>query len=361
MKKITLIFTLIIGFVIFLGSCQKDEKEPILNIDLSNSSTITLPGDGSEIVLTLEDSANQVLVSWDAATYNVSGSAELAFPTYSLQLAFADSNFAKQKELFNTQDLVYTTTVYDFNALLLRLGVPGDSTDIMELRVVSGISGSPYTNDTSEIISVSITTFAAAPPPPPAETPRLWVPGDYQGWNPGGAPNVWSPDNTGNYTGYVYYPEGGSYEFKFTSAPDWGHTNFGSGDSEGVLSTDDTAGNLKVPDFGNYYLTCDTVNLTWTNELRTFTLIGSFNDWSGDELLTWDADNQMFTVTMDFDAAAEFKWRVNADWTYNLGDSGAGDGTLSQDGANIIIGDAGNYTVNLFLGGELATYELIAN
>ncbi len=361
MKKINLITTLIVGFVLFLGSCQKVETDPRLNVDLSVASAIINPESGSSYVLVLADSANPFTVNWTEATYSVSDGAALPMPTYSLQMAYADSNFTGNKELYNTQDLMFETIVYKFNNTLINFGIPGDSTANIELRVISGISDASYTNDTSDVINLTVTTFKAAEPPPPAETPRLWVPGDYQGWSPGDAPNVWSLLNDGIYTGYVYYPEGGSYEFKFTSAPDWDHTNFGAGASDGLLDSDDGAGNLSVPDFGNYYLTCDTINLVWAHELRTFALIGSFNGWDADEALTWDDANQMFTITMDFDAATEFKWRVNADWTLNLGDSGAGDNTLSQDGDNIILEDAGNYTINLFLGPEVPIYEVIQN
>jgi len=361
MKKINIIFTLIIGLALAFGSCQKVETDPTMNINQSVAAAITNPVNGSSHTLLLADSANPFIVNWSAATYSVSGGAAISAPTYSLQMAYADSNFSTIKELYNTKELVFETNIYNFNSTLLLFGVEGDSTASIQMRVVSGISEAPYTNDTSDVITLSVTTFAPPTPPPPVDDARLWVPGDYQGWNPGGAPNVWSPLNDGIFTGYVYYPEGGSYEFKFTSAPDWDHTNYGAGAEEGLLDTDGSAGNLIVPDFGNYYLTCDTINLTWANEIRTFTLIGSFNGWAGDKPLTWDATNQMFTITMDFDAATEFKWRVNADWTVNLGEAGAGDNTLSQDGANIIVEEAGNYTVNLFLGTQIPTYELIKN
>jgi len=57
--------------------------------------------------------------------------------------------------------------------------------------------------------------------------PSLWVPGDYQGWNPASAPKVSSKFGNGNYEGYVNIPSGGTYAFKFTSDPDWNHTNYG--------------------------------------------------------------------------------------------------------------------------------------
>jgi hypothetical protein len=210
----------------------------------------------------------------------------------------------------------------------------------------------------SDVVSVHYTPYEP-PTPPPTGPDSLWVPGDYQGWNPAAAPNVFSQEHDGIYNGYIYFPPGGTFEFKFTSAPDWGHTNFGNG-GDGVLDTDPGAGNLTVPGEGTYYMTVDTLALTWEYAVRNFALIGSFNEWAGDEPMTWDEANWAWTITRSFPAATEFKWRANGEWTYNLGDNGA-DGTLEQDGANIVIENAGTYTINLYLYQPVPTYEIIEN
>ncbi|MBC8319997.1 MAG: SusE domain-containing protein [Bacteroidetes bacterium] len=368
MKKINLITTLIIGLVIFLGSCQKEETEPIMNIDLSVAAAITNPETGSVTVLTLADSAYPLLVNWTAATYSVSGGATLPLPTYSLQMAYADSNFDTYKELYNTQELVYETNVYKLNTILLQFGVPGDSTANIEFRVISGISNASYTNDTSAVIRATVTTFKSAEPPP-VETPRLWVPGDYQGWNPAAAPNVWSPLNDGKYTGYVYYPEGGTYQFKFTSAPDWNHTNFGFG-GEGLLNTDNGASNLSVPDFGGYILTCDTIALTWSYVVQNWGVIGSGilnGDWTEDVDLDYDMDNHVLTITIDVieppDASElRFKFRANDTWDINLGQGAAGTNELAPGGPDIPMPEGpGNYTFILDMSNPIPTYEFIKN
>jgi len=369
MKKINLITTLIIGLVLFFGSCQKEVADPKLNIDLSVAAAITAPESGTAYVLTIADSANLFTVSWSAATYSVSDGASLPVPTYSLQMAFADSNFANLKELYNTQDLSFETIVYDLNNRLILLGIPGDSTANIELRVVSGISGASYTNDTSDVISLTVTPFKSAEPPP-VDDPRLWVPGDYQGWDPAGAPNVWSPLNDGIYTGYIYYPEGGSYEFKFTSAPDWAHTNFGAGADEGVLDTDAGAGNLIVPDFGGYVLTCDTIALTWSYEVQNWGVIGSGvleGDWSEDVDLEYDLANNILTITIDVieppDASdLRFKYRANDGWDVNLGQGAEGTNELAPGGPDIPMPEGpGNYTFILDMSKPVPTYEFYKN
>lgn len=99
--------------------------------------------------------------------------------------------------------------------------------------------------------------------------PVLYVPGDYQGWAPDAAPTISDSDEDGVYTGTVTIPaDAASFEFKFTSQPDWNGTNYGAGDTEGTLSTAGDAGNLSVPEAGTYLFTVDITNLTWTYELQ---------------------------------------------------------------------------------------------
>ncbi len=370
MKKINLITLLIVGLALFIGSCQKEETDPKLNVNLSVASAIISPENGSATTLLLADSANQFTVSWSAATYSVSGGAAIPIPTYSLQMASADSNFSNTKELFNTKDLTFETNVYNFNTKLILFGLTPDSAANIQLRIVSGVSSAPYTNDTSDVITINVTPFAP-PTPPPAETPRLWVPGDYQGWDPASAPNVWSLENNGIYTGYVYYPAGGTFEFKFTSAPDWTHTNFGAGVGEGVLATDDGAGNLIIPDSGGYVLTCDTIALTWSYVVQNWGVIGSgilAGDWTEDVNLPYDVANNVLTVTIDVTEPQDggdlrFKFRANDDWTINLGLTDPVDGNkLSYGGTDIPMPDgAGNYTFILDMSHPVPTYELIKN
>ncbi len=368
MKKINLITTLIIGLVIILGSCKKEETNPKLNVNLSVAAAITNPVNGTVDTLLLADSAKLFTVSWSAATYSVSDGATLPVPTYSLQMAFANSNFANMKELYNTQGLSFETIVYELNNSLILFGIPGDSTASIELRIVSGISGASYTNDTSDAIKLTVTTFKSAEPPPPDDA-RLWVPGDYQGWSPPDAPNVWSPLNDGIYTGYVFYPEGGTYEFKFTSAPDWEHTNFGFG-GEGMLDTDPGAGNLSVPDFGGYVLTCDTNALTWSFKVQNWGVIGSGildGDWSEDVDLEYDVANNLLTITIDVieppDASElRFKFRANDSWDVNLGQGAEGTNELSPGGPDIPMPDGpGNYTFILDMSQPMPTYEFYKN
>ncbi|NOX87052.1 MAG: hypothetical protein GXO86_14015 [Chlorobi bacterium] len=354
MKNI--VFYLIVIFGIgLISSCEKVNNNPVLDMSKVIAPELQKPADGSALVLKEENADSVVAFQWTATQYNVEG---LQNTTYILQMDFADSNFNKPVDLVSTTGLSYEMTEGAINKRLVSLGMEPDQTYAVAFRILSFlVQNSPDTWVYSKINSVSMTPYKATQPP--GEGPdTLWVPGDYQGWNPAAAPNIYSIPKDGKYKGWVYFPDGGTFEFKFTSAPDWNHTNFGYG-GDFVLDTDPGAGNLKVPGTGNYLLTIDTVALTWGYELQNFALIGTFNNWEGDEPLTWDDANQWWTITISFTAGTEFKWRANADWAVNFGDNDPPDGTLVQDGANIVVDSDGTYTINLILSESVPRYEII--
>jgi hypothetical protein len=75
MKNIILIFMGALGIVLFFSACEKNDKEPKMNLESSVVSDITTPEDGGVYVLTLADSANPFVVQWTATTYSTSGDA----------------------------------------------------------------------------------------------------------------------------------------------------------------------------------------------------------------------------------------------------------------------------------------------
>lgn len=353
MKKIFYLIAIVsIGL---FSSCEKENNNPVLDLGKIVPPELTEPGDGTSLVLSEETATDSVVFKWTATQYNIEG---LPATSYILSVKLAGDDSATVKNLVSTTDLEFKISQEDLNLALVNLGVEAGTEADFAFQITSFLK--QVNKDTwaeSNIITLTVTTYEGTP----AEPGLLWVPGDYQGWNPATAPNLYSPNHDGVFAGYIFFPEGGTYQFKFTSAPDWNHTNFGSAGEEGKLTTENGVdNNLEVPGSGNYYLTADTNALTWSYDLRNFALIGSFNSWSGDEPLTWDAANERWEITRDFEANTEFKWRANGDWTYNFGDN-EGDGFLEQDGANIVIEEAGNYTIYLYLYEPVPRYEIVKN
>jgi hypothetical protein len=176
--------------------------------------------------------------------------------------------------------------------------------------------------------------------------PKLYVPGSYQSWTPSSAPTIESAKFDEKYEGYVNFPDP-NVEFKFTNAPDWANGIFGdSGD--GTTGTIASPGNnFKVADAGYYRLKADITGATWEAVKTSWGLIGNATPggWDADQDMLYE--NGVLTITLDL-VAGFIKFRANDDWAINLGDDSA-DAKLEYGGADIAIGEAGNYTIVLDL------------
>lgn len=132
-------------------------------------------------------------------------------------------------------------------------------------------------------------------------------------------------------------------EFKFRANDAW-DINYGSTTKDAKLNAG--GDNIPVTVESDYAITLDLSHPNaYTYTANRWGLIGDATPggWNDDTNMTWDADNQVFTVTLDL-TAASVKFRANDAWTINLG--GSLD-ALTQDGANIAIASQGNYTITL--------------
>lgn len=178
----------------------------------------------------------------------------------------------------------------------------------------------------------------------PVKEAYLWVPGNGNGWNHGVCPILVSTDGE-NYSGYAYMDG----EFKFTPVGDWS-AEFNNGSfssvSENIDLGDGGGGNINfVGEAGMYYFTVNTTDKTISAVAVTWSVIGGFNNWGGDEVLTYDTGNHCLSVDVNFDTDTEWKFRRDYDWAVNFG--GSLD-ALEQDGANFSA-TAGAHTIQLFI------------
>ena len=174
---------------------------------------------------------------------------------------------------------------------------------------------------------------------------QLYVPGSHQGWSPGTAPIVYNRNFDMKYEGYVNFSANDL--FKFTSDPDWDHTNYGDG-GNGTLST--TGDNLTVAEAGYYKLNVDLSGspFTYTKVKTDWGLIGdaTVGGWDNSTPMTYNPDTKVWTVTTTLSAGKAFKFRANNGWDINLGGNQS---NLSYGGDNIPIATDGTYLVTLDL------------
>ena len=207
----------------------------------------------------------------------------------------------------------------------------------IEIRVASAI----YGKDTvySKPVKVALTTLAVN---------QLWLPGSYEGYNPAAAPTIPSVTPT-TYEGYAYFSAAGN--FKFTSAPDYNHINYGDG-GNGTLTTNGNAGGIVYNSAGVYLLDADITNLTYSaTYISTFGVIGTATPqgWNASTPMTYDQSTGFWSIKIALVPGA-LKFRADDAWTINYGplDANALTGTLQFNNPGAItINNAGTYTVTI--------------
>jgi len=186
--------------------------------------------------------------------------------------------------------------------------------------------------------------------------PLLNVPGNYQGWNPADSSTVIASMNFNDkYEGYLWFPDSAEFKYAIGSwAQNWGDNN-----GDGTLEPGGV--NILCPIGGYYKLNANLVFLTHSFVKTEWGVIGTSTPggWSSDENLVYDFASRTWKVTM-YLTAGELKFRANDSWELNYGDNNA-DGSLEQDGANIVVNTAGTYIITLDLSIPEYRYNLKIN
>ncbi len=165
--------------------------------------------------------------------------------------------------------------------------------------------------------------------------------GNESGWGTSHA--LYGPADDGKYTGFYYLD--GEYKFK-PNADDWDNDlEYVDGTATSGTLTADGGPNCPDPGAGFYMIDLDAGALTFSlTKIESVSIIGGFNEWSGDEEMTYNMDEGCWEVTTDA-VSGEFKFRANHDWAINWGGDVNG---LTQDGSNLSITE-GSHTFKLYL------------
>lgn len=177
--------------------------------------------------------------------------------------------------------------------------------------------------------------------------PFIFFIGATDGWKSSDQKLALVDEAKGVYTGYVYLadPNGSGFQFKFQrKAGDWNNAI-----GAGALSTFSGAATNEGDNIGVnagegvYYMD---VNLSEgkinATKVEKMGIIGGFNNWDGDAVMTWNAKEYCFEATNVGVTADGWKFRVNGGWDINLGGS---INDLTAGGDNLSV--AGN-TVKLY-------------
>ena len=259
----------------------------------------------------------------------------------------------------------YAVSVANLLTIADALDLDGDPTSGKEssgmayLRVTASVgdatdsNGSSVVSEPQEIKITMVETEGEAP------APMLAVPGQYQGWNPGGAPLLAaSAAGQTDFEGFIYMDidEADNQGFKFVEGVDgvydWGNPDWGKSD-DGILVVDGES-NITVDEDGLYYIQADTGAGTYSTTLMSLGLIGSATPtgWDSDTDFVYDATNNVLTLDINLINGEKYKVRANNGWDIGFpgqfGPDSDGDGFLdTKDGDFTHEGDTGNYRATL--------------
>ena len=169
--------------------------------------------------------------------------------------------------------------------------------------------------------------------------PFIYFIGATDGWKSSDQKLALVDEAKGVYTGYVYVadPNGADLQFKFQRvAGSWDNEiNAGAFVSFGGAATNEN-GNIGVnAGEGVYYFDVNLSEGTITaTKVETMSMIGGFNNWDGDAVMTWNAEEYCFEATNVGVTADGWKFRVNGGWDINLGGS---INNLTAGGDNITV------------------------
>lgn len=315
---------------ITLGSCEKDEVKAI-----ANTGAVSVPNliaSVSSVVLTKASKDNEaVKFTMGKTDYGFQAAVK-----YTLQFDVKGKNFAKPKEIsLEANSLVKSIKGLELNDMALALGLKPDVVSVMQVRTKSEI-GSSVTPSYSAPLDISVTPFALIA--------FVYVPGDYQGWNPSAADSLMSALGDGKYEGVINFAvKPNSLEYKITPKKEW---SVAYGDAGGGKVSASAGSNLKAGSLYSYKLTLNLNDNTLSSEKFSYGVIGDATPggWNSDTDMIYNNGKREWSVVISLTGGKELKFRLNDDWGTNYGDKGA-DGTLDSGGDNIKVATSGNYKI----------------
>jgi hypothetical protein len=367
MKKILTKLLAVSGIgLLMLSACKKNDAIVTSNggkAGTLTASVATLPLDKTK----LNDPTSVINFSFTAANYGFS-----AAISNTLEIDVPSDNWKNPTSATlgtNVYSQGYSTN--DFNSLLLKLNLVGGVTAQVNVRVMHSISPT-VTPVYSNVVSLTVTPFNL--------TSYVFVAGGYNLYSTANADTLTSATDNGIYVGVIPFTagsgaDGTNADFKivlnkqnFNGNYGWGSTitqgattGFPAATTVEALSTASNDGNLfalsgatddAATQIYSNYITLDlnknTISLTPTQwSIVGDASPGGWPNGSGpqsDTDMKFSNTNQVWYVVANLTAGGAIKFRLNHDWTTNLGGS---NGTLTSGGSNISITTAGKYLITL--------------
>ncbi|NMH27540.1 pullulanase X25 domain-containing protein [Flavobacterium silvaticum] len=325
---------MVIAAIAFLGvSCDDAELTTLAKVSfeepvIATPNTLAITSDNQY--------QNIVTVSWPHVQFPID-----APVTYKIQFDVAtdtigDNAWENAITLDAGEDVLSKSFLGDeINNMAHTLGLVSDVQGELVVRVEAYMDRSVFS---------SATTILVVPFTEPIAFGQVYVPGQYQNWQPATAATL-AAISSGVYQGFLTFPAG-QLEFKFTTGPNWDQPY--GGDANGNL-TSPGINNLHVPAAGTYQITLNLNTMSYTAVPYSWGVIGTstVGQWNTDTDMVWDYQNHIWKFTGALVPGA-LKFRLNDSWTINYGPNNSTDFVVFLDnpGAHT-IDVAGTYIVTL--------------
>ena len=345
-------------------SCENEDDGPEFTVTPPSEDVAFTNTFLDDYLLSAQTSANIAeRLLWNTPSFGAQTSVSFTIEGSSTNLfAATDPGYFSSGALSENN---YAVSVANLLTIADALDLDGDPTSGKEssgmayLRVTASVgdatdsNGSSVVSEPQEIKITMVETEGEVP------APMLAVPGQYQGWNPGGAPLLAAsaPGQT-DFEGFIYMDinEADNQGFKFVEGVDgvykWGNPDWGKSD-DGVLVIDGES-NITVDEDGLYFIQANTGAGTYSTTLMSLGLIGSATPtgWDSDTDFVYDAENNVLSLDINLTNGGEYKVRANDGWDIEFpgqfGPDSDGDGFLdTKDGNFTHEGATGNYRVTL--------------
>lgn len=349
MKKLIYLFASFVTLLVILTGCKKEANLTTLK---AVSFDAGLTASVSDLVLSESDSANAIITfNWPEVSYPVK-----APVTYTLQIStpldtIGATPWANAVNMEVGDDILSKSLQgKELSKIAQDLGLAPEEAGTLVFRIQSYLDRNAYSGS----LSVKVTPYKFF-----SGFPSLWVPGDFQGWNPAAAPVIVSVKSNKLYEGYIYIPAGGTSQFKFTAQPNWEPMSYGDGGNGELIEANFSGANFTAPSDGYYNLTADLNTMKYTVTKTTWSIIGDATPggWDNDTQMVYDPVSKLWTVTADMKSAGSFKFRANNSWLIDFAIDNTGKLTYADhpvlgytpDLSNLSVTADGNYTITLDL------------
>jgi hypothetical protein len=357
--KYTLAF---LAVILLFTACDKDDTDFVkYHPDKVVAAKMNKP---AEIVLEDETKGVELpAITWTHANYGFD-----AAVNYTVELGIKGTNFEPVAVIGSVNGNSLVIKGLDLQNAMDNIGAELGSRQEVEIRVKSKIVDY-FDPVVSDVTSFFVTTYL----PAEKEYNKVWIVGDYCGWNHANSQFLYDiAGNSQYFEGWVMFNGKAQNGFKITYTDGWHGNDIGTNDSEVVDNKIkvEPGGNIGLFDGLIMYLKLD--NRDQTNRtlerVRTISRIGIVgsatpNGWGApDTEMIFNESTRVFEATVTL-VDGEIKFRADDDWALSWGlfDASASKNPnqlTPNNGKNIEV-SAGTYKITFNLNKVDPTFEMI--